>query len=473
MEKLPYYIKCVAPKAKFINKSNNYLLGKDYYLLTLNPTISNIKNSNYFNYGKYDYGLINNNDDEIKQIKNVFEIRLRPYSYTKGDDNKPILGSFQRCFIPVEVYNEDLGDINKFYILIPVEQFVILVTKVSSGNIINGTLPGKYSISINKGIIKPVLIDNNSKDSLEVGKLLVNNKKTRKWVPGHLYITNTFEKYLYLGKLRSFIVISNFYNRKYYYPYFVSLTTSSYSSNFITVNEDESTNIDLFLYNPRISLDEIKSKENVESYISKKLNDLYKSNNFYILSNQCRIYLDSLSENIDDNDELLIVSSDNKFKNAIDLGEYLYDDYNIDYKTNGYIDNYLNNEIYNFCKLKEQSFINNNSGLSNKDLQDLKKIYLSIAIHSPKYMSSSFEFKPFLMKLIISISKDNGSLQDLKNITNYPDTQFTERIKNLLKYCGNNSYFAKAISSMIENKIIEFKEDEIEDLKQIIKTANP
>ena len=140
------------------------------------------------------------------------EQNIKPFRWDKG----------KQCTL-LEIRSDQLDNSKaRYYIMVDSIEFIRIIQQAKY--IIDGEVGGTYSLDITNGIMKPVLenkLDEEYVEAKKTGEILSNNKFTKKWIPGHLYLTKQGLKILYLGNIKNIVVAENNWgpDKKYRFNY--------------------------------------------------------------------------------------------------------------------------------------------------------------------------------------------------------------------------------------------------------------
>lgn len=300
--KIPFKVSCIIPKSRLKDDEFGFITGfidskKRSNLSTLYKRLNNSK------YKKEDL-------EELTIENKGFRLFLL------SDQNIP---SFRRVggveITYLEIKNDQLDNTRARY-YIPVSVFDLIKILNKSRYIIDGEISGSYSLDINGTTATPVLedpLDDEYKKSVEFGKLLATSKKTTKWIPGHLYVTTSGSKILYLGDINrdDILVLRNRWgsDRDYRFRLFANIFQTELIEKLNSHNKN-------MLIIEGISINEsLPNSFNFNSYKGSSISDFIDNYiNKYIVP-KSNYYCCSSSGNFS-----IIV---NKPLSGIDLGEFL------------------------------------------------------------------------------------------------------------------------------------------------------
>lgn len=187
--KIPFKVSCIIPKSRLKDNEFGIIIGfvdskKRSNLSTLYKRLDRYKKEDL---------------EEVTFENKGFRLFL------SSDQNIPICRHISGLDITyLEIKNDHLDNTRARY-YIPISLYSLIKLLNNSKYIVDGEISGSYSLDINGTTATPILenpLDEEYKKSVEFGKLLATSKKTTKWIPGHLYITNSGSKILYLGDIR-------------------------------------------------------------------------------------------------------------------------------------------------------------------------------------------------------------------------------------------------------------------------------
>ena len=226
------------------------------------------------------------------------EQNIKPFRWDKG----------KQCTL-LEIRSDQLDNSKaRYYIMVDSIEFIRIIQQAKY--IIDGEVGGTYSLDITNGIMKPVLenkLDEEYVEAKKTGEILSNNKFTKKWIPGHLYLTKQGLKILYLGNIKNIVVAENNWGPDKKYRFNLDTPLNTNYGNLIRYCETD----DMMLVIEGFTLDSNKTERfDLESHKGETIETFLRSYYYSYIIPKTK-YLSSFS----------VIRS--KSIPGIDLGEYV------------------------------------------------------------------------------------------------------------------------------------------------------
>lgn len=374
--------------------------------------------------------LRNNNINVITKQEEVQKITIKNEGfklYLSEEQNiKPFRWEKGRQCMLLEIRSDQLDNSKaRYYILVEFIEFIKLIQQTKY--IIDGEIGGTYSLDVTNGMMKPILEDKLDEDYIEAkktGEILANNKFTKKWIPGHLYLTKKGSKILYLGNVKNIVITKNDWgpDKKYRFKLDTSLAASY--GNLIKYCGDTE---DMMLVVEGFALDGDKEgRYDLESHKGETI-ETFLRNYYHSYIDPKSKYLSSFS----------IIQS--KSIPGIDLGEYVKTSENITTELKEFAGLLLSNIEEDGFDINSQpkirllismfpEFISNDESLKKTVTSDLIKLFKEDLKDSSLWRF--YHRLPEINEILIELKY--RKIYYLRKVLNVPDDVLTNDITKIL-----------------------------------------
>lgn len=264
--------------------------------------------------------------------------------YIPEDDDRMYYGGDYCSFIGFN--HKDVGDL-PYKLTTPIGRDNIIALLYNCSYITNNIIHGNYLYSSNNFFCQYRPENLNLQENIFRVDSLGENKKTTKFIPGHIYLLKDKVKVLYLGTLDNIAYrIDNCWRNDDDHELFLNRMSSVYYKK----------NADNFLY---INLDDVSKVAAIRNNELEKFFELYKGTN---LSEFVSRWIEHWFNNhLDDIDYCLSYNDSLHGGGGIDLGEYLVQDMPGD-------DTDLDDIIHSFCMSNLENMVKSSPSKINKEL---------------------------------------------------------------------------------------------------------